>query len=42
MKFTLIFVEQPDFHSLNTCEGKRYHKRDAKSNIQSMILPCVK
>jgi len=37
-----IFVEQPNFHSLNACEDNWYHKLDAKINIQNMFPPSLK
>ena len=40
--YTVTFADQPSFHSLDKCEGKWYHKRDAQITIQSMILPRVK
>jgi len=39
--YTVVFLEQLDFNSLDTCEDKWYHKGDAKTNAKSMILPRV-
>ena len=40
--YTVTFVEQPSFHSLDICENKWYHLIDAQINIQNMILTHVK
>jgi len=40
--YTVAFVEQPSFHSLDTCEDKWLNNTNAQMNIQSTILPCVK
>jgi len=40
--YTVTFVEQPNFHSLNIYEDKWYNQVDAKINIHSMILPRVR
>ena len=40
--YTVTFVEQPSFHSLDTCEVQWFHKCDTQIRIQSMILACVK
>jgi len=40
--FTITFVEQPIFHSLDTCEDKWFDKRNAHINIESIIFPRVK
>ena len=39
--FTVTFVEQSIFHSLDTCEEKWFDRRNAQSNIESMIFPRV-
>jgi len=35
--YTVACVEQPSFHSLDTCEDKWYHQRDARITVQHMI-----
>jgi len=40
--YTVTFVEQTSFHSIDTCEDKWLNKLNARINIQSMILACVK
>jgi len=39
--YTVIFVEQPSFDYLDTCEDKWLGKPNAKINIQSMIIRSV-
>jgi len=40
--YIVTFVEQPNVHSLNICEDKRYNQHDAQINIHSMILTRVR
>jgi len=40
--YTVTFVEQPSYHSLEICENKWYYLTDAQINVQNMILPHVK
>ena len=35
--YTIIFVEQPTFNCLHTCEDKWLNKVIAQMNVQSMI-----
>jgi len=38
--YTVTYVEQPSFQSLNISKDKWYHKLNAQINIQNMILPA--
>jgi len=40
--YIVTFVEEPNSLSLDFCEDKWYHKRNAQINIQNMILPRIR
>jgi len=40
--YTVAFVEQPAFDSLDICEDKWLNNSNTQINIESMILPRVK
>jgi len=39
MKLTVTSVEQPSFHSVDTCEDKWLSTLNTQINIQSIFLP---
>jgi len=37
--YTVTFVEQPSFHSMNISENNWYRQLEAQNNIQNTFLP---